>query len=169
MVKRPASGTEHAIATRIVFTRTVRSVNGSFAGLDTGAMANCPVAAAREEADEARLGGADAREGPLGDEETGDDIGAGRDDLRAGGGSDLSGGGGRRDDLRAGGGREDKLAGSRAGHGGSFVGGGRGKPRSRTSDDGDDGVEASHGVGALRFVNPAIAWRNATARSCWPT
>jgi hypothetical protein len=114
-----------------------------------------------------RLGGTDARGGPLGNEEsrgrlvadaetgaTLDNMGTGgRDDLRAGGGSDLRGGG-KSDDGRAGGKDGPTLSGG--GHGGSFVGGARTEPRSRTCDDGGDDT-VDHGAGALPFINFAVA------------
>ena len=160
MVNEPTSGTKPAIATRIVFAE--EEARAGLAGAMTG---------------DERLGGTEARGGPLGDEasrgrlaggtETGasraggggrDNMGTGgRVDLHAGGGNDLRGGGGKSDDVRAGGRKDDTPAWSGGGQGGSFAGGGLAEPRSRTSDRGGDGAEASRGLGALRFVNCAIA------------
>jgi len=149
MLNDPIPGTKPAIATRIVFT--CDDASGVLAG-----------AATRDE----RLGGADARGGPLGNEESrgrlaggADNMGTGgRDDLREVGGSDLRGGGKRDDGRAAAGGKEGEPAPSGGGDGGSFAGGAWTQPRSRTSDDGeDDTVAGSHGVGALPFINFAVA------------
>jgi hypothetical protein len=175
MVNVPTAGTKPAMATRMVLTRTERlggadARGGPFGNEESrgrlgGAAETGATVAGEDEAATAELLGSDegGAEGGADDGRAAavrDNIGTGgRDDLRADGGSDLRGGGGTTDDGRAGGGNDDKVERIGAGHGGSFVGGGRTEPRSRTPDGGgDDGGEASRAaIGALRLVNSRVA------------
>jgi hypothetical protein len=76
IVSGPAPRTQPVSATRMVFGRTLLSVNGPVAGIEGRAVAACVATAAREmavaglggaEAPEERLGGTGARGGPFGD------------------------------------------------------------------------------------------------------
>jgi hypothetical protein len=181
MVNEAISETRPVIATRIVFARAVLSVSktreerlggtdtrggplhneesrGRLVGrTETGATSGGAEDATAELVDSDEVGARGGEDACAGGGTVNMGTG-GRDALRADGGSDLRGGGGRRDDVRAGGGKDDEPARRAAGHGGRFVGAARTTPRSRTSDAGaDDVVDVSRGVGALRFINFAVA------------